>query len=258
MNVRVLLLLSVSWTAGCFTDPPPGDAPGSESRQTSTQETSSSGVATTATADATTASDSTSTGAPTSSGRPPASSSGETTGGTSSSSAGAVATGEPPIERTVFLTSEGYFANLDGIAGADARCQLEAEDADLPGDFLAWISDSRTSPDERFNRDGGPWVLPNGALVATDWEDLTDGGLETPIDLDATGAPVDNPLGAWTNTNWDGTALGADCEGWLSDAFDAQGFFGDIPSEGFGEWTAFGMPTAFPCQNLFNLYCFEQ
>lgn len=171
----------------------------------------------------------------------------------------AASTGDPLAPRVAFVTEGAHFADLGGIAGADARCAAEAEAADLPGEFLAWISDAEASPADRFARDGGPWVRTDGTTLADDWDDLTDGTLDHPIELDATGQPLDDQLAVWTNTAWDGTALGSDCQGWTSAAFEHGGIFGDFAqSSEFGQWTAWGNPTPFPCENTFHLYCFEQ
>lgn len=166
---------------------------------------------------------------------------------------------DPPDERLVFVTAGEFFANLGGVAGADARCMAEAEAAGHGGQFLAWISDAATSPADRFELDGGPWIRVDDALVAEDWGDLVDGTIANPIELDAEGLPLDDQLAVWTNTSWDGTALGADCQGWQSMAFEDSGIFGDfLASDDFGQWTAWGNPTPFPCENTFHLYCFEQ
>lgn len=254
--MKTHLLWSALWTTACFSDLPPGESPSTESSSTSNDDTSSSGVTRATTTTGTVEPGSTSTNDVTGPPEPESSSSG--VDATSSSSDGRTITGDPVGDRRVFLTNTGFSPNLAGVPGADARCQAEAEAAELSGEFLAWISDEATSPDERFNQDGGPFVLPGGQLIATDWDDLTDGGLEHPIDHNAEGLLVESPLGVWTNTLWDGTALGADCAGWTSNAFEELGFFGDVSISEFGQWSAFGGPTAFPCENTFNLYCFEQ
>lgn len=246
--------------AGCFLDPPTVEPSGSES--SGPAEDGSTGASAGATSTSGSASgsssgpavDDTAEGETT---EPPATSTGPddaSTGGSEGSS-----TGEPTTTRLVFVTEGAFFANLGGVTGADARCEAEAEAAGHPGEFLAWISDSSTSPADRFLHEGGAWVLADGSEVAEDWDDLVDGTLAHPIDLDAEGQPLDDQLAVWTNTGWNGLALAADCEGWTSMAFQDAGIFGDFTqSAEFGQWTAWGDPTPFPCENTFHLYCFEQ
>ena len=243
---------------GCFVDPPTIELPGDEgSDDASAGATSTSGA-------------STSSASSTSPASGPGSSDGvdddqtteqPTSDGTDDSTSGAPedsTTGEP-APRLVFLTAGQFFANLGGVGGADARCAAEAEAAGHSGEFLAWISDAEASPAERFVREGGPWVLADGSTVAEGWDDLADGTLASAIALDAEGQPIDDELAVWTNTDWDGTALGADCQGWTSMAFADAGIFGAfVDGGGFGQWTAWGDPTPFPCENTFHLYCFEQ
>ncbi len=89
----------------------------------------------------------------------------------------------------VFVSAGTSNGNLGGIAGADAICQQEAEDAQLIGDFLAWISTSSANqPATRFNKSSLPYKLVDGTLIADNWTNLTANvGLYAPINLDAAG-----------------------------------------------------------------------
>lgn len=121
-------------------------------------------------------------------------------------------TGVTDTSRVVFLLAyNGAPMDLGGLDGADQRCQDSAEGAGLDGTFMAWLSAGSTAEVlDRFSVDGGPFVLPDGTSIATDWADLTDGSLAAPILVDAAGA-VYNP-GAQperqviTHTNPDGTS----------------------------------------------------
>ncbi len=65
--------------------------------------------------------------------------------------------------KTVFVTSATFKSNLGGLAGADDKCQAEADDAAsiVPsGIYLAWLSDGTDSPDTRFTKSSHPYVLP--------------------------------------------------------------------------------------------------
>jgi len=247
-------------TTACFVDPPTIELPGSGTSEGSSSDegpadssagaTSTTGVSSSSgSLDADDIDDDTTTDP-------------STTSGSDDPSTGAPAdtsTGEPATPRLVFITEGAFYPNLGGVPGADARCAAEAEAAGHRGEFLAWISDAALSPADRFVREGGPWVRADAAVVAEDWPDLTDGTLASAIDLDAEGLPIDDQLAVWTNTDWNGLALAADCQGWTSMAFADAGIFGDFASAAdFGQWTAWGDPTPFPCENTFHLYCFEQ
>lgn len=57
-------------------------------------------------------------------------------------------------------------------------------------DFDIWLSTEYFSPQHRFVHSTAPYVLPSGAIVADDWDDLTDGEIRHPIDELATGQPA--------------------------------------------------------------------
>ncbi len=86
-------------------------------------------------------------------------------------------------EKTVFVTSITFDGNTGGLAGADEKCQA---DADRPasivpeGTYLAWLSDGTDSPDTRFTKSSHPYILPDGTMIAEDSADLTDGSLLQP------------------------------------------------------------------------------
>jgi hypothetical protein len=82
-------------------------------------------------------------------------------------------------DMSFFLTSKGPGdgANLGGLAGADAHCQMLAESAGAGGKtWRAYLSTSGVDGGETVNaRDrigDGPWVNANGVQVAADVDDL--------------------------------------------------------------------------------------
>jgi hypothetical protein len=106
-------------------------------------------------------------------------------------------------ERRVFVTSTVQTAALGGIAGADELCAAQAAGAELEGDFKAWLSTISSSVSQRLAHSTVPYVLVDGTTVASDWEDLVDGALLAPINLDANGQ-------VRTGDTWTGTlATGA-------------------------------------------------
>ena len=97
--------------------------------------------------------------------------------------------GGSPTSRTVFITSATYNGALGGVIGGDTRCQALADAAELSGTFLAWLSDSTTSPaaDPDFVKSAVPYVRVDGVMVASNWADLVDGSLLALIEVDEQG-----------------------------------------------------------------------
>jgi len=181
---------------------------------------------------------------------------------------------DPPVcTRRVFLTSELYTGDLGGLLGADLKCQALADAAGLGGTYKAWLSAPNMSAAERLTHIGKPYVLVDGTtVIADDWADLTDGGLDHGITLTQFGTPF--PQGGepscsvqtygittWTATKKDGSfqenpwtpGQGA-CFGWTSAAPNAgssAGCSGYLDSA----WTFMSAPM---CPSAHALYCFEQ
>jgi hypothetical protein len=94
--------------------------------------------------------------------------------------------------------------------------------------------------------------LVDGTRVADDWEDLTDGNIQAPINLDAAGAIRTGDT--WTGTLSDGEPYaGGDCEGFTSAAVGMS----QCGSTQFTDnrWTAAQEPS---CAAVLPLFCVEQ
>lgn len=188
-------------------------------------------------------------------------------GNTGESSTEEGSTGEPvDTSRVVFLLPEaGAPMAYGGLAGADALCQQAADDAGFAGTFRAWLSATMNdSPSSRFEHAGGPFVRPDGTVIALDWADLVDGALAAPISVTAAGIEVD-PSGVpevvvATHTLHDGTFAGgiAPCAQYTADLILG-------PRRGTAtatdvEWTE--NPDDWSCDNDAgggpSLYCFAQ
>jgi len=159
-------------------------------------------------------------------------------------------------DRQVFVTTESIAAGeLMGIDGANAICQEEAETFGLaqPERFIAWLSDSKSSPASRFETREARYVLVDGSVIADSWDDLIDGQLSHPIDQDADGEVVDKLV--WTSTLATGDAIdtGEFCGDWtLSDeTFARRGATSVTDSE----WTNLALPGF--CFQPSYLYCFQ-
>lgn len=158
----------------------------------------------------------------------------------------------------VFITSTKYTGNLGGLAGADAKCQERANYASLGGIWKAWLSDSSNSANARLGHFNGQYQLLNGVVIAENWTDLTDGTLQTPINIDE-GYRIPTQQGCvWTSTKSDGsnyipqgnTTL---CNDYTSTDtnYSMCGHNGSTSSS----WTDW---SSNPCNVSAPIYCFEQ
>ena len=137
-------------------------------------------------------------------------------------------------KKYIFATSMQYSGDLGGMPGADMKCTSHAVNSGLlpkQAIYLAWLSDSMTSPAQRMAKHLGPYVLPGFGepVVALDWADLTDGALTGPIDRDEHGNSLLPTLdggcssnGVHTNTDEFGAAVSTDpmntCSDWMSES----------------------------------------
>jgi hypothetical protein len=169
-------------------------------------------------------------------------------------------TGSCTPARRVFVSSKTYDGKLGGHTGADGTCQALATAANLGGTWMAWISDSSSSPNRRFSKATVAYRLLDGRLVAASWTALASGNsLGSAIDLDETGASLAGSSGdsskTWTATATDGTTDTANCNDFAANASSASGEVGDCTSV-TNSWTV-AIP-AEGCSATHHLYCFEQ
>ncbi|WP_186343237.1 DUF1554 domain-containing protein [Allochromatium palmeri] len=158
--------------------------------------------------------------------------------------------------KLVFVTSETYDGNLGGVTGADSKCQAEADLALLTGTFKAWISDETSSPNTRFSKSDVPYILPSGEIVAENYEDLTDGFIENPININPYGDYYNNQA-VWTGTRYDGNLSNGTCNNWTigyGNRINENGIRGSINSIDQGWSSDFNVR----CDSNYRLYCFQQ
>jgi hypothetical protein len=165
----------------------------------------------------------------------------------------------------VFITSQSFDGDLGGLAGADGICQSAASAAGLSGTFKAWLSDGTDSPDTRFNKSPGPYALVTSARIAESYNDLADGSIAAPINLDENGQFVPTTL-VWTGTRGDGTSASLPnyCSNWTDNvSTQVTNIQTGRDDRTNAEWTAFQLPVTNPpttisCADSYRLYCFEQ
>jgi hypothetical protein len=158
----------------------------------------------------------------------------------------------------VFVSSTTVDGSIS-VEGADQRCQAEADEYSLDGDYRAWISDTSSSPDTRFDKGGYPYKLPGGQIVANNWADLTDGTLDNIIIQLPNGTELAWGVHVWTNTFDDGTAANVSsnpsidsCDNWTNGGSDPTGIYGQT---GPLSWS---YNSSESCSTPNRLYCFEQ
>ena len=135
---------------------------------------------------------------------------------------------------------------------ADALCQQAAEDAVLPGNYVAWLSttgiDGVSAPDRLAGASG--WVGLDGEVFATDLDSLLEvGAVYTPIRFTTTGGA---PNYVFTGTKSSGEA-GSTCGNGTSNSGSPT--VGD-PTAGTTWWTQYGGGGTTGCNGTYDLYCF--
>jgi cysteine-rich repeat protein len=164
--------------------------------------------------------------------------------------------------RLAFATSSLHAGDLGGLAGADAICNMLAQNASLPGTYMAWLSTGVDSPSTRFVQSAVPYVLPDGNQVADDWADLIDGSLDFAVARTETGAmSVDTAAMcggsarlARTGTTEFGTAAPGTCVDYSSSLASDVGLAGRSASN-MAQWSNCG---DIGCDVLLPIYCFQQ
>lgn len=162
--------------------------------------------------------------------------------------------------RRVFVSSTTVDGALGGHVGADATCQSLATAAALGGTWMAWLSDSSSSPSARFSKLTVGYALLDGTPVAASWTALSSSGPTHAIDLTETGESLatasDDASKTWTATLVTG-ALGApSCGDFASNAATATGQVGHCTGTGTVNWTSAYSTES--CNVPNHLYCFEQ
>ncbi|MCA9715016.1 MAG: DUF4215 domain-containing protein [Myxococcales bacterium] len=162
--------------------------------------------------------------------------------------------------RLVFLTSEYYQGDLGGLRGADQKCQTLASIAELPrpSKFMAWLADGTGAPADRFHRSLGRYALVTGIPIADGWQDLTDGTLLAPINVDETGELLEF-VAVFTNTTEQGYVYDADysCDDWTTTSFQKNAWVGNGGASD-ASWVADNEVNPYFCPDTARLYCFEQ
>lgn len=172
--------------------------------------------------------------------------------------------------RYVFLTSAVFDGNLNGLAGADAKCLVAAQKNPVLAKrvFHAWLSDAtkNVSDPTRFHKGTRPYIRVDGTNFAASFSQIATSALVSTLNIDENGnaqtGPVGSPaLSVWTATSSSpGNAYnGFSCNNWTTAATTAAGAFGDSGSK-TGTWTEQFVDSEVAsslCTSQKHLYCIE-
>ncbi len=158
----------------------------------------------------------------------------------------------------VFVTSTVYTGNLERLNGADSKCQQRATAAGLGGTWKAWLSDSSTDAKDRMTPSTYQYILVDDAtMIANNFNQIIDGAIDAPINLDENKAAVSAQV--WTGTNENGIKSPQYCTlqppgtDW-ADGSQGQGRVGSTTETGV-QWTRTNPAS---CTSSLRLYCFQQ
>lgn len=172
-------------------------------------------------------------------------------GSSSSTESSSSSSGDPgPQPNIVFVTSQPVPRGADVVAQADGLCVALAQDAGLPGAFVAWLSTRQVGAIERLRGARG-WVRPDGLPFADRPSDIVEGRILYPPVLDELGAEVRNRR-VVTGTSGVGQAA-SNCEDWTATA-DVSVTRGN-PGATFSAWTSDGTVGCSEARSL-GVYCF--
>jgi hypothetical protein len=155
-----------------------------------------------------------------------------------------------------FVSAAPVVNPIGSVANADTTCQSFANARSLGGTWKAWLSDAAQSASARLVHSTVPYRLLDGTLVANDWDDLVDGSIAAPINVDEMGAKQTG-LQIWTASDTSGAAfVDGSCSNWTNST--ANNPIANIgQNDGIDQtWTMSAQQTC--DQTSLHLYCIEQ
>ena len=119
------------------------------------------------------------------------------------------------------------------------------------------MSDDTFSAVERFTHHG-KFELVDGTVIANDWDDLIDGGIIAPINIDEKGVSYSSGS-VRTGTYDSGEKTDENCLNWTTDVYDYD-TKQYRSSGGYAQFYTDSWSYAFSasCNSLMYLYCFQQ
>lgn len=154
------------------------------------------------------------------------------------------------LARRIFVTSD----QANGIFAPkfDSDCSAIAEEAGLNRGlrWLVWLSSGNNDASNAIFHSPFRYERVDGEIIANNFDDLTDGSLMNPINVDEHGNLLEDRV--WTGTNDKGLFSGTACLNW-NNANESLGTFGWTTSIN-SQWTDGGVVR---CSERIHVYCIE-
>jgi len=155
----------------------------------------------------------------------------------------------------IFVTSQAFAANFGALTNADNLCQTAAQSGTSkapPGVYKAWISNSSENAADRINRSTIPYYNTGLSKVADDWNDLTDGSIDSRVLFNENGVIASSNF-AMTGTSVAAVSFTNHCSNWS--VADASSVAVGSSNESDNKWT---FNSTGLCSNQWHLYCIQQ
>ena len=160
----------------------------------------------------------------------------------------------------LFVSSVDYNGDLNGLSGADQKCNNLAGNAGLTGNWKAILSSSNQDARGRLTLSAGVSRM-DGQPLASNASELWDASRDTdnPIVLDETGSAIDtcstcDDDRVWTGSRGDGTAAAENCNDWQSLSPGNYGRLGDASD--VDDWL-YDPQRSLRCHQDFHIYCID-
>lgn len=157
------------------------------------------------------------------------------------------------FDREIFVAGPYSLAELKNL-DLDPKTAFElgcSYDGGFTKSWNAFVSYENSAPIDFLEKFSGKYVLPNGVTVAYDRNDLLDGSLSYPINIDFGGEIVENQ-NVWTGTFNNGLKSENNCKNWQN--FDSLALAGntDYLDQNWAEFTQID------CSESAFIYCIER
>lgn len=155
--------------------------------------------------------------------------------------------GISPAGKLIFATNGTWNGDLDGLKGADEKCNDEASSRSISGTFQALLGSSEEFPLKRSQHYAVPYVSLDNAQLQSDFHKLfNSSGIESPV---LTGGL------AWMGLAASGAPSPNNCLNWTDSSSGQNGEVGVTDSTGNGNWLD---EEPLQCDEYLRLYCIEQ
>ena len=120
------------------------------------------------------------------------------------------------VSSNILSAAQTMFSNCttvsNGLDAADCICGEVANNVGIGTNYRAWLADDTGSSSTRFTQSSISYIRTDGAIIANNWQDLTDGGISNPINIDQNRNAVDDIMTlfgvqVWSNVTTSGTLI---------------------------------------------------